>query len=135
MTWRTKWTPERDACVSEMFAAGHDRKAIAKVIGCTLPAISARICSLDLCHPCPNGDPTQIIREVAATHKLTTEEIKHRVRRRPIVYARQAAFARLYEETGLSLPGVARVMGGWDHSTVLHGIRQHNTRQQQGETQ
>lgn len=66
-----------------------------------------------------------IIDEVCAEHGFSYGEILGGQRNKKLVAARHKAFYRLSKETALSLPGIGRVMGGKDHTTVLHGIRQH----------
>lgn len=73
-----------------------------------------------------------IIREVAAKHGLTVWEVKATRRKVKIVDARYEAFFRLSKETAMSLPMIGRKLGGYDHTTVLHGIRMHEKRMVEG---
>jgi len=63
-----------------------------------------------------------------AKHGLTLGELLSHRRQRKIVIARQEAFWRLSKETSLSLPEMARRLGGFDHTTALHAIRKHEQR-------
>lgn len=67
----------------------------------------------------------QIVTEVAAKHKIGRVEILSRTRRTPIVAARHEAMWRMRAETTLSLPEIGKRLGGFDHTTVLHGVRKH----------
>lgn len=69
-----------------------------------------------------------IIRQVCKKHGITVPEIIGPRRSRKLVEARHEAFWRLSKETMLSLPRIGYRMGGKDHTTVLHGIRQHERR-------
>lgn len=79
----------------------------------------------------PASDPMQIIRQVAAINDVTMDQILGDSRRRPIAWARQHAYERLYRETRLSLPGIARIFKK-DHTTVLYGILKHRKRKAEG---
>lgn len=70
----------------------------------------------------------EIIDQVAAKHGLLPRDITKRRRHRKIVWARQEAMYRAYEETRRSLPEIGKYMGGFDHTTVWHGIHAHEKR-------
>jgi chromosomal replication initiation ATPase DnaA len=76
---------------------------------------------------------TAIIKEVAKKHNLTVDQMMQRSRKRPVAWARQEAFDRLYLETKASLPTIAFLFG-MDHTTVLHGIWAHRKRKIEEET-
>lgn len=76
----------------------------------------------------------RIIAEVADKHGLTVPEVKSDRRAATIIDARYEAFYRLAKETPLSLPQIGRKFGGFDHTTVLHGIRKHEQRTAAGTT-
>lgn len=69
-----------------------------------------------------------IARQVAAKHKIGVNEILSGRRSRYIVIARQETYWRCRNETTLSLPQIGRFLGGKDHTSVLHGIRQYEKR-------
>ena len=79
----------------------------------------------------PKNTPRAIIRSVAQKHDLTMDEMFSTSRRRPIAWARQEAFDRLYRETRLSLPAIARLFDK-DHTTVLYGIWEYRKRKAAG---
>jgi len=70
----------------------------------------------------------QIIREVAQKNAMSVEAMLSRGRAQTGVYARQEAMYRLRKETTLSLSQIARALGGFDHTTVLHGVAAHEAR-------
>lgn len=69
-----------------------------------------------------------IVAEVCKKHRISFETIKGKQRSHPIVAAKFEAYYRLSTETTLSLPQIGRLMGGKDHTSILHGIRQHKAR-------
>lgn len=69
-----------------------------------------------------------IVKEVCEQHGVTFSQVIGRQRSRPLVAARFEAYFRLSEETGFSLPQIGKLMGGKDHTSVLHGIRMHKQR-------
>lgn len=50
------------------------------------------------------------------------EFIAHR-RQRELVHRRQACMWVMYRHTKLTLPSIGRLLGGMDHTTVMHGVR------------
>jgi hypothetical protein len=70
----------------------------------------------------------QIVQDVCDKHGFTLPEILGARRSKVIVIARHEAFYRLSTETTMSLPQIGYRMGGKDHTTVIHGIRQHKAR-------
>ena len=66
-----------------------------------------------------------IVREVCEKHGVSWLDITSDRRSAPIVRARNEAFYRLRYETPMSFPEIGRLMGGKDHSTVIHGVRRH----------
>lgn len=70
-----------------------------------------------------------IVEEVAAKHKLKVAQLmKPGYRPRPVSNARQEVFYRLREERLMSWAQIGRAMGGFDHTTTLHGWRKHRER-------
>ncbi len=69
-----------------------------------------------------------IIAEVAARHGLRPEDLKGRAVGREIAWPRQEAMAVLRVRTRLSTTQIGALLGGRDHSTVIHGIRVHERR-------
>ena len=62
-----------------------------------------------------------VIEAVASFFRLKTEALKGRRRDRQTARARQVAMYLLREDNGLGLTAIGRLLGGRDHSTVMHG--------------
>lgn len=74
----------------------------------------------------PGQQTRAIIAEVAARHELTLEQLLSDTRKRHISWPRQEAMYEVAKRrTWMSLPDIGRVFGGKDHTTILHGIREH----------
>jgi chromosomal replication initiator protein len=74
------------------------------------------------------ADSWAILDTVAAKHGLTREQIRTPTRRHRMSHPRQEAMWEIKQRTTLSLGQIARVVNVRDHTTVLHGIRQHEKR-------
>lgn len=79
------------------------------------------------------GAGHKIARAVAKLHGLTWREFTSRRRNKAIVRARHHAMWEMHVNTSLSLPHIAKILGGFDHTSVLWGIRQHQKRMDTGE--
>ncbi len=66
--------------------------------------------------------PDVIIREVAAHYGVELRTLQGRSRSQSVVLPRQVAMYLLREETGLSLVDIGQLLGGRDHTTVIHGF-------------
>lgn len=71
----------------------------------------------------PRNRGTVILREVAEKHKVSVEDLISERRHQYLVRPRQEVMYRLCTETDWSLPRIGRLLGGRDHTTVLHGRR------------
>jgi chromosomal replication initiation ATPase DnaA len=69
--------------------------------------------------------PGEIVTEVIHKHGITRKELKSDSRMGHYVAARQELSYRLREECCLSLPQIGMILGGKDHTTVLHGCRRY----------
>jgi len=76
----------------------------------------------------------RIIAEICEEHGISEANLKGPYRDRIFARPRQECYARLYAETTLSYPGIGRIMGDRDHTTIMHGVSAHRARQQNGET-
>lgn len=54
---------------------------------------------------------------------VTREELRSESRKRRIVFCRQAIAYWCRRRTDMTLPEIGNRMGGFDHSTILHGAR------------
>jgi chromosomal replication initiator protein len=70
----------------------------------------------------------QLIRETAAKHNLSTVSIKRHNRRKGVVWARFEIMWRARHELGAPYALIGQVLGGRDHSTIMHGIERYENR-------
>ena len=66
-------------------------------------------------------DPQRILSEVASYYGLEVDDLVARNRKRTVSVPRQVAMYLLIHEIGLPPTQVGRLLGGRDHSTVIHG--------------
>ncbi len=66
-------------------------------------------------------DPGRIIGEASQYYKVSTTELLGRSRTKTIALARQVAMYLLMYELEMSPTQIGRLLGGRDHSTVIHG--------------
>jgi chromosomal replication initiation ATPase DnaA len=71
---------------------------------------------------------SQICRDVMKRHGITHGDFYSRSKGHRIAHARQEAMA-IAHSAGKSLPMIGRHFG-FDHTTILHGIRAHAARQE-----
>ena len=85
----------------------------------------ARVTSMDmLLGPELPAACITIIRETAREHGLTKADIVGPRRQARVVQARYEAAYRMQTELEMTLMAIGFVLGGRNHSTVLHGLRQ-----------
>jgi len=65
--------------------------------------------------------PEEILRAVVSYFHVSQEELESKGRSRSQVVPRQVAMYLLRTETNLSFPQIGRLLGGRDHTTVMHG--------------
>lgn len=73
--------------------------------------------------PPPSVSPEAILRETCRQFKVPKEALVSGKRTREVVLPRQAAMYLLREVTSLSLEKIGELLGGRDHSTILHGLK------------
>lgn len=66
---------------------------------------------------------SRIIDAACAHYKVTRRQLLGQRRLQHITLPRQVVMYIASEATGLSLPVLGRLLGGRDHTTILHGIR------------
>ena len=66
-------------------------------------------------------EPEQLIKAVAEIFEVTYERLLSRDRSREVSLPRQVAMYLLRRESQLSLPQIGGLLGGRDHTTVMHG--------------
>lgn len=64
-----------------------------------------------------------IIAVVAAEYKMSPEHMMERTRRPAVARPRQIVMWIAREYTKLSLPQIGERMGGYDHTTIMYGIK------------
>ena len=68
-----------------------------------------------------NIDPQRIFEQVAIFYALSVQDLMAKDRTKKVALARQIAMYLLIYELGLSPTKVGHLLGGRDHSTVIHG--------------
>ena len=69
----------------------------------------------------------QILSAVARYYSLAEEDLIGRSRRRVVSQPRQLAMHLIREETDASLPQIGDLLGGRDHTTIMHGCERIST--------
>ena len=64
----------------------------------------------------------ELLAEIAGILGFEVAALKGKSRQRPLVTARQIAMYVFRDLTDLSYPGIARIFGGRDHTTVIHAV-------------
>ena len=64
----------------------------------------------------------ELLSEIAVILGFEVSALKGKSRQRPLVTARQIAMYVFRDLTDLSYPGIARIFGGRDHTTVIHAV-------------
>ena len=64
----------------------------------------------------------ELLTEISLYMGFSVEAMKGKSRQRPLVSARQSAMYIFRELTELSYPAIARLFGGRDHTTIIHGV-------------
>lgn len=67
--------------------------------------------------------PREMAIEFASERGISLTDFFGKTRFREVSHPRQDCMRMLYAKTSLSMPAIGRVLGGRDHTTVLHGIR------------
>ncbi|HEY3291848.1 MAG TPA: chromosomal replication initiator protein DnaA [Anaerolineae bacterium] len=66
--------------------------------------------------------PSQVIEIVSRYYSISLQEMVSASRNKELVIPRQVAMYLIRQETDASLPEIGGLLGGRDHSTVIHGI-------------
>jgi chromosomal replication initiator protein len=69
----------------------------------------------------PDLSPKSVLSTVARHYHLSEEQLTGPSRVRSLSVPRQLAMYLIREETGTSLPQIGQLLGGRDHTTILHG--------------
>lgn len=65
--------------------------------------------------------PDLIIKETCKFYRVAEDDLLGRRRNKEIVRPRQIVMHLLYNELGISYPDIGKIMGGKDHTTIMHG--------------
>lgn len=110
--WEPVPEPQRDYLfIAESYADPEDEQKLDAIIK-AIPVAPWRV----------------ILSEVCRKHGMTQKQVIGQQRNHNIVLARHEAMYRMAHETRMSLPMIGRRLGDRDHTTVLHGLRQHAAR-------
>ncbi|MCL4506792.1 MAG: chromosomal replication initiator protein DnaA [Chloroflexi bacterium] len=66
--------------------------------------------------------PSQVIETISKFYNISIHELVSASRNRELVQPRQVAMYLIRQETDASLPEIGGLLGGRDHTTVIHGI-------------
>ncbi len=108
--------------VRELEGALNRLLATSEVLGRPLTIQFARDALGDIFGRHINVSPTQVVEIVAEYYKLTVQEMTSPARNKELVLPRQVAMYLLRQETDASLPEIGALLGGRDHTTVIHGV-------------
>jgi chromosomal replication initiator protein len=67
-------------------------------------------------------NPNEILKVVCDTYGVTLKDITGKKRTKNLVDPRQIAMYLLRQDIGLNLQSIGQLLGGRDHTTVMHGI-------------
>ena len=86
--------------------------------------------AVDLAAPItPRRFAADILADVAKKYGLTVADLKGPSRERRIAWPRQEAMWRIRESCPhISYPHIGRLLGGRDHTTIMHGVREFQKR-------
>lgn len=96
--------------------------AYADLSGTSLTPNLVEVALADLLPQRTDIPPQKIVELVAKEWQTTVEALLGRDRSQKIVQPRQVAMYLLRKETDASLPQIGEVLGGRDHTTVMHSI-------------
>ncbi|MCX7939139.1 MAG: chromosomal replication initiator protein DnaA [Thermoflexales bacterium] len=96
--------------------------ATAEITGRPISVQLARDALSDLTGRRVDITPSQVIEAVAAYYNISVAEMVSPSRNKELVQPRQVAMYLLRQETDASLPEIGALLGGRDHTTVLHGV-------------
>jgi len=96
--------------------------AISDMTGRPITVQFARDTLADLVGRRAHITPSQVIETVAKFYNISVAEMVSPARNKELVQPRQVAMYLIRQETDASLPEIGNLLGGRDHTTVLHGI-------------
>ncbi|MDK1029203.1 MAG: chromosomal replication initiator protein DnaA [Anaerolineae bacterium] len=97
--------------------------AFADLSGSNLTPELVEVALSDLLPQRGDFEPQKLVDLVANYYDLSVEKLLSRDRSRNVAEPRQIAMYLLREEANVSLPQIGQVLGGRDHTTVMHAIK------------
>ena len=70
----------------------------------------------------------ELIEETARNHNLSTEALTGHNRRKGVIWPRFEIMWRARHELNAPLQLIGQVLGGRDHTTIMHGIKRYENR-------
>jgi chromosomal replication initiator protein len=95
--------------------------AHAKLMNAELNVETARVVLESVLAHSSDVSPERILSTVAGHYNLTEEQLTGRSRARAVSVPRQLCMYLIREETKASFPQIGEILGGRDHTTILHG--------------
>jgi chromosomal replication initiator protein len=108
--------------VRELTGALNRVMAQAEVMGMAPSLDLAQMVLQDLAPQANVLSPVMVLELVAVEYGLSADDLSRRGRSKEVVLPRQVAMYLLREVTQLSLPQIGEIVGGRDHTTIMHGI-------------
>ncbi|MCX6018342.1 MAG: chromosomal replication initiator protein DnaA [Chloroflexi bacterium] len=96
--------------------------ATAEMTGRQISVQTARDSLVDLVGKRSHITPSQVIETVAKYYNISVPEMVSPSRNKELVQPRQLAMYLIRQETEASLPEIGGLLGGRDHTTILHGV-------------
>ena len=96
--------------------------ATSDMMGRSITIQFARDTLVDLMGRRAHITPSQVVETVSKFYNLSVKELVSAARNRELVQPRQVAMYLIRQETDASLPEIGNLLGGRDHTTVIHGI-------------
>jgi chromosomal replication initiator protein len=96
--------------------------ATSEMTGRSITIQFARDTLVDLVGRRAHISPSQVVETVSKFYNLSIQELVSASRNRELVQPRQVAMYLIRQETDASLPEIGGLLGGRDHTTVIHGI-------------
>ena len=96
--------------------------ATSEMTGRAISVQFARDTLVDLVGRRAHISPSQVIETVAKFYNISVQEIVSSSRSKELVQPRQVAMYLVRQETDASLPEIGALLGGRDHTTVIHGV-------------
>lgn len=108
--------------VRELEGALNQLLATADITGRQVSVQFARDTLINLVGKRAHITPSQVVETVAKYFNVSVSEIVSASRSKELVQPRQIAMYLVRQETDSSLPEIGALLGGRDHTTVIHGV-------------